>query len=91
MEERDQKPDGRPETWTEDMRRMVQEELGNLGVSLPKQPQTLVLSTAQRVWAIVLGVAAILAFLATFAQGWAAAFTWMCQVGWITTWCAPPG
>jgi hypothetical protein len=83
------------------MRGLVHEELGNLGFDVDKglawqgaqiglRP-TLVLSTMQKVWAIALGVAAMLAFLATFAQGWAAAFTWMCQVGWITTWCAPPG
>lgn len=90
--------EGRAEDWADDIRGVVREELGILGINVDKgitihgQPiavgQTLVLSAAQKAWAIVLGVAALLAFLATFAQGWAAAFTWMCQVGWITTWCA---
>jgi len=83
--------DKHDETWTEAMRSVVQQELNTLGLNIAKPPQTLVLSTAQKVWAIVLGVAALLAFLATFAQGWAAGFTWMCDVGWITTWCAAPG
>lgn len=84
--------------WTGDIRNVVRQELGSLGLDVDKGiawrgppitvGQTLVLSAAQKAWAIVLGIAALLAFLATFAQGWAAAFTWMCQVGWITTWCA---
>jgi hypothetical protein len=87
----------RPEDWCDELRDMVRQELGNLGINVDKgitwqgQPiavgQTLVLSAAQKAWALVLGVAALLAFLATFAQGWAAAFTWMCQVGWVHTWC----
>jgi len=48
---------------------------------------TLVLSAAQKAWGIVLATGALLAFLATFVQGRAAAMTWMCQVGWIHTWC----
>jgi len=91
----------RPEGWADDIRGIVREELGMLGIDVDKgitihgQPiavgQTLVLSAAQKAWAIVLGAAALLAFLATFAQGWAAAFTWMCAVGWISTWCAGGG
>jgi hypothetical protein len=87
--------------WGEGIRGIVREELGMLGISVDKGlawhgqsiavGQTLVLSAAQKAWAIVLGVAALLAFLATFAQGWAAAFTWMCQVGWIDTWCTVRG
>jgi len=87
----------RPEDWGDEIRGLVRAELGNLGINVDKgitwqgQPiavgQTLVLSAAQKAWAMVLGVAALLAFLATFAQGWAAAFTWMCQVGWVQTWC----
>jgi hypothetical protein len=71
--------------WAGDIRGIVREELGVLGINVDKgftihgQPiavgQTLVLSAAQKVWAMVLGVAALLAFIATFAQGWAAAFT----------------
>ncbi len=103
MPERDDEREKRQpaeDTLTDDMRGLVREELGNLGFDVSKglpwpghagNRPTLVLSTMQKVWAIVLGVAALLAFLATFAQGWAAAFTWMCQVGWIATWCAPPG
>jgi hypothetical protein len=98
----DRRAEGRPvpDTLADDMRGLVREELGNLGFDVSKglpwpghagDRPTLVLSTMQKVWAIALGVAAMLAFLATFAQGWAAGFTWMCQVGWITTWCAPPG
>lgn len=97
-DEKGRREDGQADDWADDIRGIVREELGVLGINVDKglafhgQPiavgQTLVLSAAQKAWAIVLGVAALLAFLATFAQGWAAAFTWMCQVGWITTWCA---
>lgn len=90
-EQRDAAEPQGPPTWADDVQQLVRQELGNLGINVPHRPQTLVLSTAQRVWAIMLAVAAMLAFIATFAQGWAAAFTWMCQVGWITTWCALPG
>jgi len=98
MENKAERHDGAPEGWGDDIRGIVRQELGMLGIDVDKgiviggQPiavgQTLVLSAAQKAWAMVLGVAALLAFLATFAQGWAAAFTWMCNVGWITTWCA---
>jgi hypothetical protein len=90
-----------PTGWPDGVRAIALGEPNALGIDLNRrlywhgQPielgQTLVLSAAQKAWAIVLGVAALLAFLATFAQGWAAAFTWMCQVGWITTWCAGGG
>jgi hypothetical protein len=101
MSEETAKGEGAPPPgveWTDELRSLVREELGSLGIDVDKRfnwrgqtiavGQTLVLTAAQKAWAIVLGVAALLAFLATFAQGWAAAFTWMCQVGWITTWCA---
>jgi hypothetical protein len=86
-----------PSTWPAGIRKLAAEELDALGIDVnrrlywhgkPVLSPTLVLTTAQKVWAIVLTVGALLAFLSTFAQGWVAAFTWMCQVGWIHTWCA---
>ena len=86
-----------PSTWPAGIRSIALGELNALGIDLNRrlywhgQPielgQTLVLSAAQKVWGVLLAVGALLAFLATFAQGWAAAFTWMCQVGWVHTWC----
>lgn len=86
-----------PSSWPEGIRAIAVNELNALGIDLNRrlywhgQPiqlgQTLVLTAAQKFWGILLAVGALLAFVATFAQGWAAAFTWMCQVGWIHTWC----
>lgn len=85
-----------PSTWPAGIRTIAIGELNALGIDLNRrlcwhgQPielsQTLVLSAAQKVWGSALAVGALLAFLATFAQGRAAAFTWMCQVGLIHTW-----
>ncbi|MCB1488989.1 MAG: hypothetical protein KDJ88_16225 [Bauldia sp.] len=84
--------------WPPGIRGIAMEELDALGIDVNRQlywhgkpiqfGQTLVLSTRQKAYAIILGFGALLAFLSTFAQGWVAAFTWMCQVGWIHTWCA---
>jgi len=86
-----------PTPWPEGIRSIALGELSALGIDLNRrlywhgQPielgQTLVLSAAQKAWGIVLATGALLAFLATFVQGRAAAMTWMCQVGWIHTWC----
>ena len=88
-----------PSDWPAGIRGIAIAELGALGIDVKRrlywhgQPielsQTLVLSTVQKVWGTVLAIGALLAFLATFAQGWTAAFSWMCQVGWVNTWCAP--
>ncbi len=84
-------------SWPAGIRKLVGDELDAIGIDVNRQlywhgkpvlNPTLVLTTAQKVWAIALTVGALLAFLSTFAQGWAAAFTWMCQVGWIHSWCA---
>jgi hypothetical protein len=86
-----------PSTWPAGIRQLATEELSALGIDVNRRlywhgepvglAPTLVLTFAQKAFALLLGSGALLAFLATFVQGWAAAFTWMCQVGWIATWC----
>lgn len=90
-----------PSTWPAGIRSLATSELSALGIDVHRQlywhgqpitaGQMLVLTAAQKFWGILLASGALLAFLATVVQGWTAGFTWMCQVGWVTYWCAPPG
>jgi hypothetical protein len=90
-------PDPAPETWPAGIRKLAVEELSALGIDVNQQlywhgkpialGQMLVLTSSQKVWGTILATGALLAFLATIAQGWVAAATWMCEVGMMHTWC----
>ncbi len=86
-----------PASWPDGIRKLAFNELSALGIDVNQRlywhgkpialGQMLVLTSSQKVWGVILATGALLAFLATIAQGWVAGMTWMCQVGWIHTWC----
>ena len=90
-------PAATPETWPDGIRKLADEELSALGIDVNQRlywhgkpialRQMFVLTLSQKVWGSILATGAMLAFLATIAQGWVAAATWMCQVGIMHTWC----
>ena len=88
-------------TWPKGVRTISLNELDGLGVDdsgrlhWHGQPveiigQRLVLTTAQRVWAVIIAIVGLLAAVGTVAQGWVAGHDWLCRVGWIVTWCGQP-
>lgn len=84
-------------SWPEGIRKLAATELNALGIDMNQQlywhgkpialGQLFVFTTSQKVWGTILAVGALLAFLATVAQGWVAAATWACQVGLMHTLC----
>lgn len=94
---RNDPPPGDATSWPTGIRKLAVEELSALGIDVNQRlywhgkpialGQMLVLTSSQKVWGTILAIGALLAFLATIAQGWVAAATWMCQVGMMHTWC----
>ena len=86
-----------PASWPDGIRKLATEELSALGIDVNQRlywhgkpiaiGQMFILTASQKVWGTILAVGALLAFLATIAQGWVAAATWMCEVGMMHTWC----
>jgi hypothetical protein len=90
-----------PSTWPAGISQLASQELNALGIDIHRRlywhgkpidlGQTFVLTATQKFWGVLLASGALLAFLATVVQGWTAALTWMCHVGWVSgaMWCGP--
>lgn len=89
--------DDTTQSWPSGIRKLAETELNALGIDVNQQlywhgkpialGQMFVFTTSQKVWGTILAIGAVLAFLATIAQGWVAGATWACQVGLMHTLC----
>ncbi len=87
-------------TWPKNVRSIAIDETDGLGVDASGRlywdgkpveiiGQRIVLTFAQKIWAVIFAIAGLLAAAGAFAQGWVAFNEWGCKIGLISVFCLP--